>query len=145
MERYRKNVYCEIAFIRDFLTKSEDDSFDFKDNLRIELLHSIKGLIFSNNIKLHLDTSLEDFEREYYEISKKRLKAAKKGNEYLLTQYEKFICDIYLLQINGELHVKFLHINFPDTNLNNGINTQYLDAIYLLYKDKDTCQEMMDK
>ncbi len=101
MERYRKNVYCEVAFIRDFLSKSEEDSFNFKDNLKIELLHSIKELIFCEHIKLYLDTSLEDFERVYNDIYKKRQKAARKGNEYQMTHYEQIIYDIYLKQSSG--------------------------------------------
>lgn len=145
MERYRKAIYCDWDFLESYLSMLGDETPDidksFSENN--EVSQCIKELILSSDVKLFLNTSREKFDEKLKDIEKKRKKAAIKGREVVLTQFEKLLHNIDLKQQNNLLHVHFNSIDIDYENLSK--HEQFLNAMFLTSSTKEMCQKAMDE
>ena len=144
MERYRQTIYCDLDFLKSLLSKqdAESSSLDVSYYDDDEITVSMRNLILSSDVKLYLNMSQEEYNIIQSEISKKRLKAAKKGRELELTSFERLMLDMEMRQHNNASH---LHLNskkvlFDDTLLQGN----YLNAIFFSCEPKETCEKAME-
>ena len=143
MERYRKTVYCDWAFLETMTSKLEDSISDFDKSFYAdnEMASSIKELVLSNDIKLYLNIAEEEYQSFLREIEKKRTKAYKKGKEPELNELEKLIREISHKQQVNEVHLHFnpSKVKFDDSI----INDNNLNAVFLSCESSDVCRKAM--
>ncbi len=143
MERYRQTLYCDINFLKSIISKSEAN-YSGLDNLfngETEIISNIRNLILSQDIKLYLNISHEEYDKLQSDINKKRLKAAKKGKEPDLSEFERLLLDLELKQQDNttHLHINSKRIQFDDTMLQGN----YLNAVFFSCEPKETCYQAM--
>lgn len=143
MERYRQTIYCDIEFLKSLLYKldAETSNLNNAHNDSDEIAVNMRNLIFSSDIKLHMNMSKEEYDKIQSDINKKRLKAAKKGKESELTSFERWMFEMEMEQQNNESHV---HLNpqkvqYDDTLLNGN----FLNAIFFSCESKEICEKAM--
>ena len=145
MERYRQTIYCDLDFLKSLLSKqdAESSSLDASYNDENEITVSMRNLILSSDVKLYLNISQEEYNKIQSEISKKRLKAAKKGRELELTSFERLMLDMEMRQQNNASH---LHLNSKKVIFNDTLlHGNYLNALFFSCEPKETCEKAMEE
>lgn len=140
MERYRQTIYCDFDFLKLVLSKHEETSG--LDNLfyeETEMISSIRNLILSSDVKLHLNK--QEYDKTLSDINRKRVKAAKRSEKPDLSAFEKLLLDIDIKQQNNELHLKkeSKRIQFDDSLL----PSEYLNAIFFSCESQGVCEQAM--
>lgn len=142
-ERYRKNIYCEWKFIEEYLSQNLNLPLSPENIGNIMLFVNLRRLVLSPYIKLFIDINVDDLDDKIKDIEKRRLKAAKKGNEIQLSDIDKFVLDLSIKQSNSELHLKCQGDNFVHINDLEKPDGQHLDSIYLSCEDGNSCRQAM--
>lgn len=145
METYRQTIYCDLGFLEAILSK-QDNEMSCLDNSHYideEIAASVRELLLSSDVKLHLNMSQEEFDKIDSSINKKRLKAAKKGLEPDLTSLERIILVLQFNQKEGQshLHLNSLKFQFGETPL----DEKYLNAIFFTNESREVCAKVMEQ
>ncbi len=143
MERYRKNVYCDWEFLESLMSKLGDyPNFDNSFLGNNEVAICIKELLLSSDVKLFLNVSKDFYDSFLSEIDNKRKKAARKGKDPQLTDFEKLVREIDLKQQNNELH---LHHNASKVHFDDSLlNDSYLNSLFFSCESKEICKKVME-
>ena len=129
---YRKHIYCERKFLEICISAIENWKIENCSFRELELWMSIKSMVLSSDIILHLDVSPDDFDV----IENKRGKG--------LSGIEKQLLKIYEQQHTGKTHLKLLDRFVTLDTIDFTENTQ-LTACYLTCSDSESCRLCMEK
>ena len=136
--KYRKNIYCEKEFIRMCIEKLEDSNASCTPEEWL-LLNSVKNIVSDTYTKLYLNMSSDEYDVFAKDIYKRKLNAAKKGRQAELSSYERFMYDLIMKQINGEVRIGF----FEDIDFDNQEKID-LNGYYFTCKDCEQCKKAMN-
>ena len=128
-ERYRKHVYCEKKFLEHCIKTIAEWKFCEQNFEELSLWMCIKSLIFSPDIVLHLDISVDDLPQSDGTKSKK--------------DFSIWAIELAQMQSEQKIHLKLGDFVTPET-INKSDNKQ-LTAYYLTCADCNTCQTCMDE
>ena len=140
METYRQTIYCDLGFLEAILSKqdSEMSCLDNSSYIDEELAANVRELLFSNDVKLNLNVSQDEYDDILKGIEKKRKNAYKKGRVPELTPFEKQMLDIDIKRQDGSLH---LHVNASKVQLDESLNQdKFLNAMFLSCESKGACR-----
>lgn len=132
MIMYRKHIYCERKFLEICISAIENWKIENCSFRELELWMSIKSMVLSSDIILHLDVSPDDFDV----IENKRGKG--------LSGIEKQLLKIYEQQHTGKTHLK-LSDRFVTLDTIDFTENIQLTACYLTCSDSETCRLCMEK
>lgn len=144
METYRQTIYCDLGFLEAILSKqdSEMSCLDNSSYIDEELAANVRELLFSNDVKLNLNVSQDEYDDILKGIEKKRKNAYKKGRVPELTPFEKQMLDIDIKRQDGSLH---LHVNASKVQLDESLNQdKFLNAMFLSCESKGACTKAME-
>lgn len=127
---HRKHIYCERKFLETCISAIENWKTENSSFRELELWLSIKSMVLSSDIVLHLDITLEEFEA----IEHKRGKG--------LSGVEKQLLKIYEQQHTGKTHLK-LSDKFVTLDAIDFAEKVQLTACYLTCLDSETCRQRM--
>lgn len=143
METYRQTIYCDLGFLEAIYSK-QDSNMSCLDNssyIDEELAANVRELLFSNDVKLYLNISQNDYDEILKSIEKKRKNAYKKGKEPDLTTFEKNMLDIDIKRQDGQLH---LHVNEAKVKFDETLNQdKFLNAMLFSCESKEACSIAM--
>lgn len=126
-EIYRKHIYCESKFLETCFTKIKNLSIDSKNFEEFQIWMSLRNMIFSSNIILHLDIS---------DVNLPNDDGTRPKMEYTDWQIE-------IADKKDKNHLKlgdFVAVG----NINKSDNMQ-LTAYYLTCCDLSTCKKIMNE
>ena len=139
-ENYRKSVFCEIQFLKECLSQINTNEYDNTHSSKLRFWNSIENLLFCQNIKLFLDISDDEFNTEIKNIEKRKLKAARKGENSQLDKFEELLWRLNYEQLESNIHLKCCGEKDSSKDFLDSIETN-LNAFYLTCKDTDTCED----
>lgn len=145
MERYRQTIYCELEFLKSLISKLDVASSGLDNSYIVdkEMSSNLRNLLLSPDVKLYLNITYDEYEKLLCEINKKRLKAAKKGEEPELSAFESLLIDMDIKQQENTSH---LHFNSQKIKFDESLLIgNYLNAIFFCCEPKDACQQAMQK